>query len=77
LKRYLYDKIDPLFRKEYRDSGLVPKEKMREILMELSEFGLISGGVSEANGGMGIDFPDADDAVRGGLRLRHLSRPWC
>jgi alkylation response protein AidB-like acyl-CoA dehydrogenase len=56
LKRYLYDKIDPLFRKEYRDSGLVPKEKMREILMELSEFGLISGGVSEANGGMGIDF---------------------
>ena len=56
LKRYLYDKIDPLFKKEYRDSGLMPKEKMRELIKELSEFGLISGGVSEAKGGMGIDF---------------------
>ena len=32
LKRYLTEKIDPLFRKEYRDSGLMPKEKMRELM---------------------------------------------
>ncbi|MFP5476812.1 MAG: acyl-CoA dehydrogenase family protein [Gammaproteobacteria bacterium] len=56
LKRYLDDKIDPLFRKEYRDSGLVPKEKMREFLKDLAEFGLVSGAVGEAQGGMGIDF---------------------
>lgn len=56
LKRYLADKIDPLFRKEYRDSGLMPKEILRELMQELSTFGLVSGGVSEAKGGMGIDF---------------------
>lgn len=56
LKRYLYDKIDPLFKKEYRDSGLMPKDKLRELMRELSQFGLVSGGVSEAKGGMGIDF---------------------
>lgn len=56
LRRYLYGKIDPLFRGEYRDDKLVPKEKMRELLKELSEFGLVSGGVSEAKGGLGLDF---------------------
>lgn len=56
LKRYLDDKIDPLFRKEYRDSGLVPKEKMREFLKDLAEFGMVSGAVNEAQGGMGIDY---------------------
>ena len=56
LKRYLADKIDPLFRKEYRDSGLMPRDKLREIMKELVEFGMVSGAVSEARGGMGIDF---------------------
>lgn len=56
LRRFLDDKVDPLFRKEYRDDKLVPKEKMRELTKALSEFGLVSGGVSEANGGLGIDF---------------------
>ena len=56
LKRYLNDKIDPLFRKEYRDDALVPKGKMREFLKDLSEFGMVSGVVGEEHGGMGIDF---------------------
>ena len=56
LKRFLADKVDPLFRKEYRDSGLVPKAEMSALLQELSQFGLVSGAVSEAQGGMGIDF---------------------
>jgi len=56
LKRFLDDKVDPVFRREYRDDVLVPKEKMRELTKELTQFGLVSGVVSEANGGMGIDF---------------------
>ncbi len=56
LKRFLDDRVDPLFRKEYRDDVLVPKETMRGLLRELAQFGLVSGIASEADGGMGIDF---------------------
>src|SRR5947199_250504 len=56
LRRFLNDKIDKVFSKEYRDNGLVPKETMRELMQELTQFGMVSGAVSEANGGMGIDF---------------------
>ena len=56
LKRFLDDKVDKIFSKEYRDNGLVPKEKMRALMQELTQFGMVSGAVSEANGGMGIDF---------------------
>lgn len=55
LRRYLQDKADPFFNKEYRDK-FVPKEKMGEFMRELSEFGLISGVVDEANGGMAVDW---------------------
>lgn len=56
LRRFLNDKIDKVFSKEYRDNGLVPKEKMRDLMKELTRFGMVSGVVSEGNGGMGIDF---------------------
>jgi alkylation response protein AidB-like acyl-CoA dehydrogenase len=41
------------------------------IMQELVEFGMVSGAVSEAKGGMGIDFLTSDHDVRGGLRLRN------
>lgn len=56
LKRFLNERVEPVFNKQYRDSGLVPKDKMRELMTELSQFGMISGAISEAHGGMGIDF---------------------
>lgn len=55
-RRFLGDKIDPLYRGEYRDSGLVPKDQLRKLTRQFSEFGMVSGVVSEANGGLGIDF---------------------
>jgi alkylation response protein AidB-like acyl-CoA dehydrogenase len=55
LKRFLDAEIDPIFSKEYRDK-FVPREKMAEIMRQLSQFGLVSGVVSEAGGGMGIDW---------------------
>ncbi len=54
-KRFLDDKIGAIFSKEYRDK-FVPREKMQKIMRELVRFGLVSGVVSEANGGMGIDW---------------------
>ena len=54
-KRFLDDKIGAIFSKEYRDK-FVPREKMEKIMRELVRFGLVSGVVSEANGGMGIDW---------------------
>ena len=56
LRRFLDDRVDPLFREQYRDDLLVPKETMRELTRELSQFGLVSGIAGEADGGMGIDF---------------------
>ena len=55
-RRFLAAKVDPLYRGEYRDSGLVPKDKMRDLTRQFSEFAMVSGMVSEANGGLGIDF---------------------
>jgi alkylation response protein AidB-like acyl-CoA dehydrogenase len=55
LRRYLADKADPLFNKEYRDR-FVPKEQMGEFMRELSQFGLISGVVGEEHGGLGLDW---------------------
>jgi len=55
LKRFLDAKVDKIFSKEYRDK-FVPREKMGELMRQLTDFGLISGVVSEANGGMGIDW---------------------
>lgn len=55
LRRFLDDKIEPIFNKEFRDK-FVPREKMAEIMQQLTQFGLVSGAVSEANGGLGIDF---------------------
>jgi len=54
-KRFLDDKIGAIFSKEYRDK-FVPREKMQKIMRELVRFGLVSSVVSEANGGMGIDW---------------------
>lgn len=53
LKGFLDDRIDPVFSKEYRDK-FVPREKMAEIMRELTQFGLVSGVVSEKHGGMGV-----------------------
>jgi acyl-CoA dehydrogenase len=55
LRRFLNAEIDPVFSKEYRDN-FVPREKMGAIVRELTQFGLISGTVSEADGGMGLDW---------------------
>ncbi|PRC91136.1 acyl-CoA dehydrogenase family protein [Solimicrobium silvestre] len=55
LRRYLDAEVDQVFSKEYRDQ-FVPKEKMAAIMQKLTEFGLVAGTVSEANGGMGIDW---------------------
>jgi acyl-CoA dehydrogenase len=56
LRRFIEgEKIDSIFSKEYRDA-FVPRERMGEIVRELAKFGLISGTVSEADGGMGLDW---------------------
>ncbi|MCY1495901.1 Cyclohexane-1-carbonyl-CoA dehydrogenase [compost metagenome] len=55
-RRFLADKIDPIFNKEYRDR-FIPREKMAEVMRQLTEFGMITGAVSEANGGLGLDWP--------------------
>lgn len=55
LRRFLDAKVDSIFSKEYRDR-FVPREKMGEIMRELTQYGMVSGVVSEANGGLGIDW---------------------
>ena len=55
LKRFLADEVDAVFSKQYRDQ-FVPREKMAELMGKLTSFGLVSGVVAEANGGMGIDW---------------------
>jgi alkylation response protein AidB-like acyl-CoA dehydrogenase len=55
LRRFLEAEIDPIFRKEYRDR-FVPRERMAAIMRQLCEFGLVGGVVSEASGGMGLDW---------------------
>ena len=55
LRRFLADKIEPVFSKEYRDQ-FVPRDKMAEIMAQLAEFGLVSGMVSADHGGLGVDW---------------------
>ncbi len=55
-RRFLADKVEPIVNKEYRDK-FIPKEKMTELTRKLSEFGMVSGAISEANGGLGLDWP--------------------
>jgi len=55
LRRYLADKAEPLFNKEYRDLPM-PKAVMGSVLRELTRFGLVSGVVSEEKGGLGLDW---------------------
>ena len=55
LRRYLEAEVDQVFHKQYRDK-FVPKEVLGPIMQKLTEFGLIAGVVSEAAGGMGIDW---------------------
>jgi len=55
LRRFLDAKVEPIVNKEYRDK-FIPREKMGAIMRELTQFGLVSGVISEANGGMGIDW---------------------
>lgn len=54
LRRFLADRLDPVFNKVYRDS-FVPREKMAEVMRQLTAFGMVSGMVSEASGGLGLD----------------------
>jgi len=55
LRRFLDAKVEPVVNKEYRDK-FIPRERMGAIMRELTQFGLVSGVISEANGGMGIDW---------------------
>jgi acyl-CoA dehydrogenase len=55
LRRFLRAEVEPVFNKEYRDLAM-PKERMAEFMAGLAALGLVSGAVSEAHGGMGIDW---------------------
>ncbi|CAB3770908.1 acyl-CoA dehydrogenase [Burkholderia sp. MSh2] len=55
LRRFLDAEIDPVFSKQYRDQ-FVPRDRMADIMRRLTEFGLVSGIASEANGGLGLDW---------------------
>lgn len=55
LRRYLAEQVEPLFGGELRD-GFVPRERMVGFTSRLAEFGLVSGMVSEAHGGFGLDW---------------------
>ena len=56
LKRYLSAEIEPLYNGEYRDA-LVPKARLASVMKRLVEFGLVTGAVSEARGGIELDWP--------------------
>ena len=68
LRRFLADKVEPIFNKEYRDT-FVPREKMAEVMAQLADFGIVSGMASEANGGLGIDWLTSTHAAGGGRGL--------
>src|SRR4051795_5221790 len=55
LRRFLDAKTEPVLNKEYRDR-FVPRETLAEIMRQLTEFGLVTGVVSEKHGGLGIDW---------------------
>ena len=56
LRRYLNKEVDAIYQHEFRDR-FVPRERLIPIMRQLSECGLVSGAVSEAHGGMGLDWP--------------------
>ena len=72
LRRFLDDKVEPVFNKEYRDK-FVPREKMGAIMRELTQFGLVSGVISEAKRRHRHRLAHDDHVVRGSRR--HLGRP--
>jgi alkylation response protein AidB-like acyl-CoA dehydrogenase len=51
LRRFLDREIEPIVR-EYRDR-FIPKERMLEILRELTQYGLVNGVIAERHGGLG------------------------
>src|SRR5690606_14239734 len=53
LRRFLAAEADPLFNREYRDR-FVPRDVMAGMMRQLAQFGLVSGVVSEAHGGLGL-----------------------
>ena len=55
LKKFLAAEVEPVFQKEYRDTS-VPRERLVEVTQRLVSFGLVAGVVSEAHGGMGVDW---------------------
>ena len=55
LRRYLAAEADPLFGKAYRDR-FMPREVLVPVMRRLAEFGLVSGAVSPAAGGLGLDW---------------------
>jgi len=55
LRRYLAAEVEPLFSRTYRDR-FMPRDVMAGLMQRLSSFGLVSGIVSEAHGGLGLDW---------------------
>lgn len=55
LRRFLAAEVDPLFSKDYRDR-FMPRDVMAGLMRRLSDFGLVSGVVSPAAGGLGLDW---------------------
>jgi alkylation response protein AidB-like acyl-CoA dehydrogenase len=53
LRRFLAAEADPMFNREYRDR-FVPRDVMAGMMRQLAQFGLVSGVVSEAHGGLGL-----------------------
>lgn len=55
LRRYLAAEADPLFSKAYRDR-FMQREVLVPVMRRLAQFGLVSGAVSPAAGGLGLDW---------------------
>lgn len=55
LRKFLAAEAEPVFSKQYRDQ-FVPREVMAGLMRQLTQFGLISGVVSEASGRLGLDW---------------------
>lgn len=55
LRRFAAAEIEPIYHKEFRDR-LVPRERLVPIMRRLAEFGVVSGMVAPAHGGLGVDW---------------------
>jgi alkylation response protein AidB-like acyl-CoA dehydrogenase len=55
LRRYLKSEVEPIYWKEYRDA-YVPRDRLAPLMQRLTEFGLVSGLISEEHGGLGTDW---------------------